>query len=76
MMTLRTKPESFDKVLRRRKATWLVWFCFCFGAVHAGLEPKDLWGRDFEFQSEFRMIIKPDVLKRTSSDHHRFAEHL
>lgn len=64
MAVLLTLPQSADMDVRRRKATWLVLFCFTFRGGTGGA----LWPKDFSFESDYVMSIKPDVLKRTSSD--------
>lgn len=50
--------------LKRRKAMWLVMFCFSF----RGGTTASLWPMDFSFENDFVMSVKPDVLKRTGTD--------
>lgn len=64
LIVLEVDPNSTELVLRRRKALWQVLFCFSFRGGTGGA----LWAKDFTFDSDFRMAIKPDVLKRTSSE--------
>jgi len=64
MLVLQHVDTVGSLATRRRQAIWQVGFCFSFRGGTIGA----LWPSDFTFESDYRMSVKPDVLKRTDTD--------